>query len=120
VPALVLGLGGIWTELLDDVAIIALPASAVRIERGLRLLRGAPLLVGGRGRPAVDVAAVSRLAERVGELLLERSLELIELNPVLVSGSGAVVADAAIRAPLPARAEADAVARDQRERATPT
>jgi acetate---CoA ligase (ADP-forming) len=100
VPALVLGLGGIWTELLDDVAIIPLPASANRIERGLRSLRGAPLLQGGRGRPAVDLAAASRLAERVGELLLERPLELIELNPVLVWESGGVVVDAAIRAAL--------------------
>jgi acyl-CoA synthetase (NDP forming) len=97
VPALVLGLGGIWTELLDDVAIVPLPADQPRIERALRSLRGARVLAGGRGRPPIDVAAVSRLAARVGELLLERSLELIELNPVLVSTHRAVVADAAIR-----------------------
>ena len=49
VPALVIGLGGVWTELLDDVAIVPLPADAARIERALRSLRGAPLLTGGRG-----------------------------------------------------------------------
>ncbi len=97
VPALVLGLGGVWTELLDDVAIVPLPADAARIERALRSLRGAPVLAGGRGRAVCDVAAAARLGQRVGELLLERSPELIELNPVLVSDSGAVVADAAIR-----------------------
>jgi acetate---CoA ligase (ADP-forming) len=97
VPALVLGLGGIWTELLDDIAIVPLPADQARIERALSSLRGAPVLAGGRGRPRIDVAAASRLAARVGELLLERSLELIELNPVLVSTDRAVVADAAIR-----------------------
>jgi acetyl-CoA synthetase len=96
VPALVLGLGGIWTELLDDVAIVPLPASAARIERALRALRGAPVLEGGRGRPAVDVGAACELARRVGELLLERGLELIELNPVFVSPSGAIVADASV------------------------
>ena len=37
VPALVLGLGGIWTELLDDVAIVPLPADAARIETGAGL-----------------------------------------------------------------------------------
>ena len=47
VPALVIGLGGIWTEVLSDVAILPLPASAARIERALRSLRGAPLLTGG-------------------------------------------------------------------------
>jgi acetyl-CoA synthetase len=109
VPALVLGLGGIWTELLDDVAIVPLPADADRIERALRSLRGAPVLAGGRGRAACDVAAAARLAQQVGELLLERSLELIELNPVLVSCSGALVADAAIRSRPPVTAVRAAV-----------
>ena len=55
VPALVLALGGIWTELLDDVAIVPLPADAARIESALRSLRGAPLLLGGRGGEPVDL-----------------------------------------------------------------
>ena len=62
VPALVIGLGGIWTEALDDVAVIPLPASAERVERALRSLRGAALLTGGRGRSAVDLAAVAKAA----------------------------------------------------------
>jgi acetyl-CoA synthetase len=99
VPALILGLGGIWTELLDDVQVVPLPAAAPRIERALRSLRGAALLSGGRGRSPVDVAAVARIAERVGGLLLERSLALIELNPVLASEAGAVVVDATMRFP---------------------
>jgi acetate---CoA ligase (ADP-forming) len=104
VPALVLALGGIWTELLDDVAIVPLPADTARVERALRSLRGAPVLEGARGRPVVDLAAAARLAQAVGELLLARSLELIELNPVLVCTTGAVVVDAAIRVrdPIPA------------------
>jgi acetate---CoA ligase (ADP-forming) len=94
VPALILGLGGIWTELLDDVAIVPLPASVARIERAVRSLRGAPLLLGGRGRLPVDVAGACELACAVGGLLVERSLALVELNPVFVSAEGAVVADA--------------------------
>ena len=50
VPALVLGLGGIWTELLADVVVIPLPASPARIERAMSTLRGAPLLRGGAWR----------------------------------------------------------------------
>jgi hypothetical protein len=97
VPALVIGLGGIWTEVLGDVAILPLPASAARIERALSSLRGAPLLTGGRGSTPVDLGAVARIAERVGEVLIEDGLELIELNPVLVSPEGAVAVDASIR-----------------------
>jgi acetyl-CoA synthetase len=99
VPVLVIGLGGIWTELLDDVTIVPLPADAGRIERALRSLRGAALLTGGRGRPAADVAAAATMVERCGELLFQGGVELIELNPVLVgeAGAGAVAVDASVR-----------------------
>jgi acetyl-CoA synthetase len=99
VPALVIGLGGIWTELLRDVAVIPLPADRARVERALATLRGAPLLLGARGRPGVDVTAAATLAAHVGDLLLERSLATVECNPVLVGepGGGAVAVDAAIR-----------------------
>jgi acyl-CoA synthetase (NDP forming) len=102
VPALVVGLGGIWTELLSDVAVIPLPADAPRIERAIATLRGAPLLLGGRGRPGADASAAARLAAQVGALLLERGLATVECNPVLVgepdpARPGAVAVDAAIR-----------------------
>ncbi|HUO72736.1 MAG TPA: acetate--CoA ligase family protein [Solirubrobacteraceae bacterium] len=99
VPALVLGLGGLWTELLDDVAVVPLPAGAARIERALRGLRAAAVLDGGRGRPRVDVVGVAGLAARLGEVLIEQGLALIECNPVLVGPTGAVAVDAAILAP---------------------
>ncbi|HEY2259546.1 MAG TPA: acetate--CoA ligase family protein [Solirubrobacteraceae bacterium] len=97
VPALVLGLGGIWTELLDDVAIVPLPADAARIEAALRSLRGAPVLAGGRGRPSINLAAVARLAEGIATLLLDDGLDLIELNPVVATSAGAAAVDAAAR-----------------------
>jgi len=97
VPAVIVGLGGVWTEVLDDVAIVPLPADATRIERAIRGLRGAPLLTGARGSDPIDLSAVARMAQRVGELLLEESLELLELNPVLAGPSGAVAVDATAR-----------------------
>ena len=99
VPALVLALGGIWTELLDDVAIVPLPADAARIESALRSLRGAPLLLGGRGGESVDLGAAARLAADLAALLVEHSLAEVECNPVLVGapGEGAVAVDAAVR-----------------------
>lgn len=97
VPALIIGLGGIWTEVIADVAVVPLPASRERIRAALTELRGAPLLFGARGRRPVDVAALVRLAERVGEMLLEQELAAVECNPVLVSAAGAVAVDAAIQ-----------------------
>jgi acyl-CoA dehydrogenase len=97
VAVLVLGLGGVWTEALDDVALVPLPATPQRVERALLSLRGAPLLTGARGRDAVDVAAAARLAAGAGDLLLEAGLELLELNPVIVHEQGAVAVDALAR-----------------------
>jgi acyl-CoA synthetase (NDP forming) len=99
VPALVLALGGIWTELLDDVAIVPLPADAARIESALRSLRGAPLLLGGRGGESVDLGAAAKLAAALAALVVEHGLAEVECNPVLVGppGQGAVAVDAAIR-----------------------
>jgi succinyl-CoA synthetase beta subunit len=97
VPALVVGIGGIWTEALDDVAIIPLPATPDRVELAFRGLRGAMLLTGGRGREQVDLASVSRAAVAAGELLLAEGLSLLELNPVIAGPGGVAVVDAVAR-----------------------
>jgi acetate---CoA ligase (ADP-forming) len=97
VPALVIGLGGTWAELLDDAVVVPLPARAERVADAIRSLRGAPLLCGGRGRPPLDVGAAARLAAAAGDALLAHGLELVELNPVLVSGHGALALDAVVR-----------------------
>lgn len=97
VPALVIGLGGIWTEALDDATVIPLPAPASRIERALGELQGAPLLYGSRGTQPVDTAAIAMAASRIGELLVEEGLTLIEVNPLIAGPNGAIAADALIR-----------------------
>ena len=101
VPALVIALGGIWTELLSDVAIVPLPASPERVEAALRSLRGAPLLTGGRGERPVDLAALAGLAAAAGRLLLDDGLELLELNPVIATPDSAVAVDAVARLSRP-------------------
>jgi acyl-CoA synthetase (NDP forming) len=102
VPCLVVAVGGIWTEALDDAAIVPLPAEQEQVEEAILGLRAAPALTGVRGGVTFDVAAAARLAAAAGELLLEQGLELLELNPVLVHERGAVAVDAL--AVLPAAA----------------
>jgi acetyl-CoA synthetase len=85
VPALVIGLGGGFAEVLDDVAIVPLPATPERVERAVRGLKGAALLA------RADLPAAARLATALTHLT---GLELVECNPVLVHHEGAVVVDA--------------------------
>jgi acyl-CoA synthetase (NDP forming) len=97
VPALVVGLGGIWTEALDDVAVVPLPAAPERVERALLSLRGAAALRGRRGGPALGLAAAARFGSRLGELLIERDLDLLEVNPALLGADRCVALDAIAR-----------------------
>lgn len=101
VPVLVMGLGGVWAEVLDDVAVIPLPADADRVEAALLALRAAPVLTGARGGQPYAVRAAAELGARVGDLLVRTGLSLVELNPVLL-GRGpagtAVAVDAVVRA----------------------
>ncbi|HVQ18810.1 MAG TPA: acetate--CoA ligase family protein, partial [Actinomycetes bacterium] len=97
VPVLVIGLGGVWVEIASDAVVIPLPANSTRVLQALQQLRGAALLNGGRGRPAVDLTAVADLAVRVGRALFEHDLELIELNPVFARPGGVTAVDAVAR-----------------------
>ncbi len=94
VPALMVGVGGIWAEALDDVALVPLPANPARVESALRGLRAAPLLIGARGGPSIDFAAAASFGSRLGELALTHGLDLLEVNPALAGPDGCVALDA--------------------------
>ncbi len=97
VPALVIGTGGIWTELLQDVVVLPLPTDAERVAVAIQSLKGYPMLAGGRGRAPAAVDALCALAAAVGDALIDESLALVELNPVIVSTTSAVAVDAVVR-----------------------
>ena len=67
-PLVVFGLGGVFSDLLDDRALRLVPLTDLDAADLIRGVRAAPLLVGYRGAPAVDVAAVEDLLLRVGRL----------------------------------------------------
>ena len=61
-PLVLVGLGGVLAEVLDDVAVRLAPVSQAEALAMLASLRGAAILRGVRGHPAVDVDALARLA----------------------------------------------------------
>ncbi|OEU86773.1 CoA-binding protein [Streptomyces abyssalis] len=94
-PVAMVGLGGILTETLQDVAFALAPVPAARAERLLRGLRTAGLLGGVRGRPAVDVAAAAEAVARITEVAAAHpEIAELEINPLLVRPDGALALDA--------------------------
>ncbi|NUO59979.1 MAG: GNAT family N-acetyltransferase [Hamadaea sp.] len=93
-----LGLGGVLTDLLGDRVYRLTPMSDRDGERMWRSLRGARLLTGFRGAPAVDTTAVEQLAHRLGRLAQDvPQVAELDLNPVIAGPDGLVVVDAKLR-----------------------
>ncbi|HET8755113.1 MAG TPA: acetate--CoA ligase family protein [Solirubrobacteraceae bacterium] len=95
---IVAGLGGIWTELLDEVTIVPVGLAEGEAERLLAGLRGHELLAGARGSTAVDRAALVAVIETLDAVAVALGDELasIDLNPVIATGDGAFAVDAVI------------------------
>jgi acetyltransferase len=91
------GLGGIFTEALRDVTAILAPCSPEEATRALGRIRGARLLDGFRGRPAVDRTALGRALWAVATLV-HRFPEIREMdvNPLLATGAELWAVDARI------------------------
>jgi acetate---CoA ligase (ADP-forming) len=102
---LVLGGGGVLTELLSDSVSLLPPWTDDSIAAGLKRLTAYKLLNGYRGKPRADIdaliSAISSIASYAAahvEVLLE-----LDVNPVIVrqAGLGAVAVDAMIRLKKP-------------------
>jgi acyl-CoA synthetase (NDP forming) len=93
-PVVMVGLGGIWVEVLADVAFAMAPLDRAGARELLAGLRGFPLLTGARGADPVDLDALADVVAAAGELLLAAAeLSSIDLNPVLATRDGAVAVD---------------------------
>jgi acyl-CoA synthetase (NDP forming) len=96
-PVVLVGLGGILAETLDDVVVGLAPLDRDEALAMLARLRGARLLGGVRGAPAVDRAAVAEVVVAVARLGFERpDIAAIDLNPLIAGPSGAVAVDALV------------------------
>lgn len=96
-PVVVIGLGGLQTELLQDMAVALAPVSHELAEQLILSLRGAPLLLGFRGGAPLDVTAAARTAAVLSRLVAERpDISEAEINPLLVGPDGVLALDARI------------------------
>ena len=97
-PLVMIGMGGVGVELLKDVAWRRAPVGVAEAAGMVRELTLAPLLLGHRGRPALDMGALCRAVAALSELAADNADRLValEVNPILVLAEGAVVLDAVI------------------------
>lgn len=105
-PLVVFGLGGVYVELLKDVAFRIHPLTDMDAAEMIKETKGHKLLEGYRSQPVGDIVALEEAVLRVSGLI-SAAPELVEmdLNPVKVlePGKGVIVVDARMRVrPLPA------------------
>ena len=98
---LVFGLGGIYTEVLKDVAFRLPPLGLPEAQDMIREIRTYPLLAGARGRPKADITALAEAIVALSRLALDFRDEVdeIEFNPLMVlpEGQGVLAVDTLIR-----------------------
>ncbi len=99
-PVAMVGLGGIFVEVLRDVALHRCPFGPDVAERMIRSLRAAPVLLGARGRAPADITALAAMLSRLSVFAQQAGprLRSVDLNPVFAmpDGEGAYAADAVI------------------------
>jgi hypothetical protein len=99
-PIAMFGLGGIFVEVMKDVVFRRCPFGDDVAEEMIRSIKGAPLLLGARGRPKADIKALAHMLARLSAFAHAAGPRLasIDLNPVIAmpEGHGAFAVDAVV------------------------
>ena len=93
-PLILLGLGGIWVEAFDEVAMRPAPLSREDVREMVGELRGSSLLKGARGLPAVPTETIESILITLSEIAVtsQELLQGIDINPLMVTGTGELLA----------------------------
>ena len=94
-PVVVCGLGGIYTEVFQDIAQTLAPINEAQAQELLAALRAFPLLQGVRGEAPVALPELARALAALSRLAAaEPELKEVDLNPVMVNHQGCWAVDA--------------------------
>jgi acyl-CoA synthetase (NDP forming) len=96
-PVVMFGLGGIFVEILNDVAFRVVPLQPKDARAMIREVRSFPVLQGARGAAPVDLAALEGILLKLSGLAERRpEINEIDLNPVFAYPTGALAVDARV------------------------
>jgi acyl-CoA synthetase (NDP forming) len=91
------GLGGIFVEVLKDVAFRIAPLTEYDAKEMVQEIKGYPVLTGIRGQKPADIDSIVDIIMKVSKLVTEHTkIEQLDLNPILVYEKGARIVDARI------------------------
>ena len=97
-PMLMVGLGGILTDILKDVAFRMLPITISDAKSMLNELKGSKLLKGFRGSAPIDIDMVAKALVQIGKIGVDNAdyINSIDFNPIIVYSKSYFVVDAKI------------------------
>ncbi len=96
-PSVLFGLGGIFTEILQDVVFRVAPIRKRDAREMMRAIRGHRILDAVRGMPAVDSEVLSHALIAVGQIALNHpEIAEIDINPLIVRGTRPIAVDALV------------------------
>jgi acyl-CoA synthetase (NDP forming) len=96
-PVMMFGLGGVFVEVMKDVAFRIVPLEERDAHQLVREIKGFPLLEGARGTEPADLDALESLILKVSEVVnANPEIAELDLNPIFASPNGAMAADAHI------------------------
>jgi acetyltransferase len=100
-PLLMFGLGGIFVEVMKDVAFRVHPLLDTDAADMIRAVKGFPLLAGARGRPPADLPALEHILLRLDHLMgVCPAIAELDINPVFAAPAGHLTAAADARITL--------------------
>ena len=96
-PVMMFGLGGIFVEVMKDVAFRIIPLEARDASQLVREIKAFPVLEGVRGQAGADLAALEKMILQVSEFALQHpEVSELDLNPVIARPDGAIAVDARV------------------------
>jgi acetate---CoA ligase (ADP-forming) subunit beta len=96
-PSIMFGIGGIFTEIYDDVAFRVAPIDKIDALNIIRELRGSKILEGARGNPPADLDLIINMLINASNLMMEHNaISQLDLNPVIVYPDGVCAVDSRI------------------------
>ena len=96
-PVVMVGVGGIFAEVLEDVAFRLLPADSATIDSMLDDLASQAVLDEFRGEPAVDRAQLVAVVQAVADAMTDNDeIASIDINPVLIADGAPIAVDALV------------------------